>query len=108
MITTANAYEEVTAKNIAGTLDKYYPGHLWAVHVDGQQGVASIQNMMLQGKWGFRIFLGEEISATDLDKIVMRAGGEILERYRQSRGRADQDALGAVPTNFRGHAIPDL
>jgi hypothetical protein len=37
----------------------------------------------------------------------MRAGGELLERYRQRRAHADEAALHTLPTNFAGLHTPD-
>ena len=40
-------------------------------------------------------------------KKVLRAGGELLERYRQRRGKADDAALFLLPTDFAGLHKPD-
>jgi hypothetical protein len=79
--------DETLAKNIAEVLDKKYPGHLWGVNVDGRNGVAQIMNLALSGRWGFIVKLRE----IDTEyKVIMRAGGELLERYNLSRGRLDE------------------
>lgn len=98
----------VLAKNAADTLHQHYPGHLWAVCVDQPARMLDVRNLALSGAWGFRISLPAMYSAKWLTRKVMRAGGELLERYRVSRGRANVEALTALPTNFAGHHTPDL
>jgi len=94
------------AKNAAEMLHKHYPGHLWAVAVDGY--FLDVRNLYLDGRWGFRLAIPKFYSSSDWDKQVVRAGGEILERYRQRRARADEAALHNLPTNFAGLHKPEL
>jgi hypothetical protein len=77
-----SAAAEVQAKNAADMLHKHYPGWLWGVHVDDVGGVMKVLLLSVSGSWGFVIKL------KDLDpeyRMVMRAGGEILERFNLSR-----------------------
>ncbi len=103
-----NALDEVVAKNMAETLHKHYPGHLWAVTVSGKDGVADVRNMALSGNWGFRLKLPAVYSASDWDRRVMRAGGELLERFKVARGTADQDTLNNLPRDFAGRKVAIL
>lgn len=97
-----SANDLVLAKSMADTLHKHYPGHFWAVHVDSWSGLATVRNMMLSGDWGFILKLGRIYSATQFDKAVVNAGGELLERYRVSRGRIDEEKLAYLPVDFSG------
>lgn len=98
----------VMAKNMADDLHKAYPGHLWAVSVDGKQGVATIRNMALDGAWGFYLNLPKIAwSAASLTREVRRLGGELLERYRVHRGKADAEELAYLPVNRAGLHMPD-
>lgn len=101
------ANDLIMSKEMAEALHAAYPGHLWAVQVQGKQGVADVRNLMLSGNWGFRIKLPEQYSASDFKKQVVRAGGEILERYRLRRGAADHDAIAALGIDRRGDVIGD-
>jgi hypothetical protein len=103
-----DANDYVLAKNAAETLHKHYPGHLWAVSVDRQARMLDVRNLALSGRWGFRIALQPVYSGTQFDKLVMRAGGELLERYRVRRGAADHDVLTYLPVDLAGHHGPDL
>jgi len=88
-------YDE--AKRIAEKLNQHYPGHLWAVNVN--QGVAFIKNLMLSGSHGFVIKL------KDIDsnyRAVVKAGGEVLERFNISRGRLQEQEILNID---RDHAL---
>lgn len=96
------ANDLILAKQMADTLHKHYPGHLWAVTCDGQKGIATVRNLALSGNYGFIIKLRDHYSASNFEREVMRAGGELLERYRQRPGRANQARLAEIPMDFAG------
>lgn len=96
----AGACDEVMAKNIADALHKHYPGHLWAVRIE--ETVVHVFNLALSGRWGF--LLHKNRIDPEM-KTVMRAGGEILERYRLRRGRMRADDLDLVPTDRIGNFV---
>jgi hypothetical protein len=82
-----NTLDVALAKRITEVLMKHYPGHPWAVYVDGEHGMAHIKNMGLSGNWGFMLHINFlEPDPNSLDRKVMRAGGELLERYNITRG----------------------
>ena len=97
-----------TAKQMAEALHEAYPGHLWAVSCDTRTGFADVRNLALSGNWGFRIFLGRVYSASSFKKTVLKAGGEILERYRLTRGRFDDVQLSDLTEDFAGRLTADL
>ena len=84
-IEKANIYslnDQTLAKNVAETLEKKYPGWFWAVNV--MDGVVTVKSFRLSGNWGFVIHSDK----IDNDyRSVVTAGGEILERFRQHRGK---------------------
>lgn len=94
------------AKRLAESLHKAYPGHLWAVTCEGDKGIATVRNLALSGRWGFT-FLMSEIQDDPTDKKVIMAGGELLERYRVRRAKADRDELDGLPTDNLGRLIFD-
>lgn len=96
------ANDLVMAKEMADALHNAYPGHLWAVTCDGKAGMADVRNLYLSGTWGFRLKLNAIYSASEFKKDVIRAGGELLERYRVARSRADYGQLATLPVDFRG------
>lgn len=98
--------EFYVAKRAAEKLVELYPGYLWTANVT--QGILDIRNVSLSGQWGFTIHACKSYSSSDLDRKVMLAGGEILERYRQRRGSIDHNAIAALPTDHRGLYVPEL
>lgn len=102
-----DANDLVMSKEMADSLHTAYPGHLWAVQVEGKKGVCYIRNLALVGNWGFVIKLPAIYSASEFKKRVLRGGGEILERYRLRRGAVDHDAIEALPMDRLGNTIGD-
>lgn len=92
----------ITAKTMADRLHKSYPDHLWAVTCDGAQGIATVRNMSLSGQWGFILKLRDYATSSEFERAVMRAGGEVLERYRIGRGRADYESIAYLPIDRAG------
>ena len=92
----------VMAKNMAELLNRIYPGHLWAVTCDGFTGLATLRNMALSGVMAYVLHLDAQYSASMWDKMVMRAGGEVLERYRLARQRFNLAHWSSLPTDFAG------
>ena len=95
------------AKFIAEALNEHYPGHLWAVNAMGDQGIATIHNLMLSGKWGCNIHLDKRYSISELKATAIRYAGELLERYNVSRGKADYDRMVQMPMDHTGQVIGD-
>jgi hypothetical protein len=84
-----NGLDVMLAKRMTDVLMKHYPEHPWAVYVDGEHGIAHIKNLGLSGNLGFVLHLNfMEPDPNSLDRKVMRAGGEILERFGIKRGMA--------------------
>lgn len=78
------------AQDIAETLMKHYPGHLWAVTVKG--GVAIIKALNISSNWGVVLKMKDIThDAKVRDKKVMLSGGELLERARLIRGGYNGD-----------------
>ena len=103
-----DALDMATAKDYADALNTAYPGHLWAVNVQGEQGIATIHNLMLSGKYGYLLHLNKRYSASEARTKAVMAGGEILERFKVRRGRMDEEKMGLMPLDFAGNPIGDL
>lgn len=101
---TAN--EMVMARTVAERLNKTYPGHLWATSIEG--GLLIVKNLYLSGEWGFVIKVPSIYSISSLEKDVVKAGGELLERYRQRRGAMNIGDIADLPTDFSGRHKPEL
>lgn len=88
-------------------LETNFPGYIWFVEVDGAQGMIHIRNLDLSGERGYSLHLKGHASASELDKLVRDAGGEILERYNQPREKADQDKLELAERDATGRKVFD-
>lgn len=103
----SQSHDLATSKQIAERLNAAYPGYLWAVHIQWRQGIATVRNLSLSGVWAFVVHLTLVASASELEAKALRAGGEILERYRMRRGPIDYDAYDSAPLSFDGRMIGD-
>lgn len=103
---TATLAEYDLARRMAEVLHTHYPGHLWGVSADMHAGIAKVFNLRLSGQWGFIIKLGDLLHDVDM-KSVIRAGGELLERYKMRRGMFDAAAYNDLPVDFAGNHLAD-
>lgn len=74
------------ADSLLARLDQHYPAFqgYWCIAVNEIGGTIEVSNTLLSGKMGFLM----HIAKIDPEgKKVVRAGGELLERYRVSRAR---------------------
>lgn len=99
-------YELDLAKQMAEALHQHYPQHLWGVSVSEKTGMADIRNLALSGQWGYRLKIRDHSSASDWKKEVVKAGGEILERFNVARGKAT-DAINLLPVDVAGRPLFD-
>jgi hypothetical protein len=101
-----NTNDYVQARNIAETLHKHYPGHLWAVTCEGRTGMATIRNLALSATYGYYIRLAE-LNGDSHYRLVVKAGGEILERFRQRRGAMNTSQIESLPHAPNGFPVFD-
>jgi hypothetical protein len=95
---TRRDYELLVARSVFALLQQHYGGHLWFVDCSTQRGGVAISiPILLGGNWVYFIRLADLDSAA-----VVRAGGEILERYRLPRGAFE---LGAFLDARARHSI---
>tara|TARA_R110002051_G_scaffold221113_3_gene284789 strand:- start:192 stop:527 length:336 start_codon:yes stop_codon:yes gene_type:complete len=100
---TFKVHDHSLAKNIAEKLEDKYPGWLWAVHV--MDGIVGVKSMRLSGNWGF-VLHADKI---DNDyKMVVMAGGEILERFRQNRGKFNDTLYNDLNMDTKGRLDGDF
>jgi hypothetical protein len=84
------AYDQWAAQRAMALLRHHYPGYdgWWRVSYDSGQGICDISMPLLMGA---NAVIREKLPITP--QWVVRAGGEILERYRLPRSRFDLDRL---------------
>ena len=82
----ASASTVLLVKHAADTLDRHYPGWMWAIRPDEGGGIVDIFCIRISSKFGFTLhtrLLQEDPTMA----CVMRAGGEFLERFGFRRVR---------------------
>lgn len=76
---------EAWAKEVAQTLVNHYPAHLWSV--GWMPGMTlCVKNMAIPGNYGYTIDGSKVATSSELAKLAMLAGGELLERCGFKRG----------------------
>ncbi len=92
------ATQVTLAKNVAERLHKHYPGHQWAVEV--KDSTINVFNLALSGRWGFVMHISKIDGKFN---SVVKAGGELLERYRVTRGAVKIDEIASLKRDFTGN-----
>jgi hypothetical protein len=88
-----NSQMELIAKLAAQTLSNHYPAHLWMVGwAPGRTLV--VKNMAIDdGRYGFTVDAHRAATVSELERNIVRAGGELLERCGVPRGAWDGEML---------------
>lgn len=79
--------DQANQRWMAEVLQRHYPGHLWATRHDGAQRMAYVSIPILMGInkfWAVNL-----VTDALTEGLLMRMGGEILERYGLRRGRLE-------------------
>lgn len=96
----------ILCKDIADLLVKTYPGWLWAVEPQEFGQVINVYCHNLHTQYGYTIRM-RDIMDDPRRREAVRAGGEILRRFRMPN-RFDAAALAAAPRDMNGNCIPDI
>lgn len=99
-------YENKICAEVGQELERNYPGWRWWVECTLPSGMFSVKNLDLDGEYGFVSNIASYLTNPERHKMIMRAGGEVLERYNQNRG-AKPGKIDIV-RNIRGNAIGDI
>lgn len=104
--------DEMRAKEISDTvgpvLAHVYPGYRWRVEPNAKNGIVDIRCEMTNCRYGYRLKLKNWFSATQWRDLVIKAGGEILERSQLSRRAFNEVAFLERPRDYAGHLKVDL
>lgn len=95
------------AKTIGAELCGLYPGHGWTVEADARNGIAKICNKHMGFNAGY-VYKLHDIEFSTFKRDMMRIGGDILERYKLSRGKMIEAEVFGVIRDLRGNAKVDL
>lgn len=88
-----NSQMELIAKMAAQVLSNHYPAHVWMVGwAPGRTLV--VKNMAIDdGRYGFTVDAHRAATVSELERNIVRAGGELLERCGVRRGAWDGEML---------------
>ena len=111
-----SGYADTLARNLIARLNFAYPAFydeqsgqsMWRVTVNEPGGVIEVTNLALNGKYGFLMHIAK-IDAEG--RKVVRAAGELLERYRISRGQRTSVVLNDINNaqrDFTGRLVPSM
>ncbi len=103
-----NAYADMAmATNVGRVLTAHYPGHFWNVECSHRQGVVLINIPILMGQIKYNTPI-RELWSDPGGLSVMRAAGEILERFNIPRTGFEvghfREALARRPIGKRDYA----
>jgi hypothetical protein len=100
--------DEQICSIVGQVLCQHYTGHAWRVDADHQKGFIDIRNLSLSGDCGFRLKMSGHVTASELTKLAVRAGGEILERFNVSRGTINHEEIASLPENEFGRTACEM
>ena len=86
--TGSKAMASLLVANCATKLNEHYPYHYWHVSMVNDMSVINIKCLNVSGEFGYTLYTQVVENDPDL-RCVMKAGGEILERAKKTRGRDD-------------------
>jgi hypothetical protein len=96
-------WDLMVAKAITRVLLSQYRGHFWVVECNRAQGIAWISIPLLLGNWKHVFHLSEDITPA----MIIRAGGQILERFNIPRSNLDVASfIAAKKFAVKGEAPP--
>lgn len=93
------------ASVVGGYLHNTFPGYLWRVNADIKGGIVNILCHDVSTEMGCTIKIAKLVDPIEGQKLVHKAGGEILERARLHRGRMREDEVATASRDIRGNII---
>ena len=94
-------------KAIGHALVQHYPHRQWYVDVSIAGGVAKVMCPSISMLHGYTIHIKSE-TTDNLEKKAIRAGGEILERFKLSRNQSAKGGEELILRDARGEALNAL
>lgn len=93
------------ASIVGECLHNAYPGYLWRVNAEIEGGVVNIICGDVSYESGCTLMLKDLAEPVAAKKLVLKAGGEILERAKLHRGRMREHELAEAKRDIRGNII---
>jgi hypothetical protein len=106
-LVSLHASTHILVTDIAELLTKRYPGFNWGVQPSEFGKVFNIFCLDFSGRWGYRIKY-TDIMDDPRRREAVKAGREILHRFKYPGTIYRPDLMAKVQRNIRGEAIPDI
>lgn len=105
----SKAASKILLKRVMVVLERNFPGWLWVLGINDADkgGIITLRSDRLHPEWGMLEKI-QNIQDTGAEKWALKAGGEILERFRCKPGPYIRGCLANTPRDARGHYIPDI
>lgn len=102
-----HASTQIIVKDIADALIKRWPGFRWAIQPNEQGKVFNIFCLDFHNVWGY-VIRYDDIMNDPKRKAALKAGREILHRFRYPGEKFDPIKIAAMPRTMQGQCIPDV
>jgi hypothetical protein len=102
-----HASTHILVKDMADLLTKRYPGFRWAIQPNEQGQVFNIFCLDFHGIWGY-VIKYTDVMNDPKRREAIKAGREILRRFRYRLDRYDLQEMALIPRDMQGQAIPDV
>lgn len=93
------------AKFVGEILHDLYPGYLWRVNAELDGGIVNVLCADASMEKGMTLMVADLVHEGSAKKHIMRAGGELLERFNLNRGRMIESELVDAKRDLRGNII---
>jgi hypothetical protein len=102
-----SASTHILVKDMADLLTKRYPGFRWAIQPNEVGGVFNIFCLDFHSVWGY-VIRYDDVMNDPKRREAIKAGREILRRFRYRLDRFNPQEMALVPRDLQGQAIPDV
>jgi len=103
-VTTEDMKEAVhndsVCRHFGAAVMKAYPGRQWLIEVLDKGYVCYIKIPTISMEFGTAVILHKTLRSDTIN--VVRAAGEVLERFNLTRGRTDNIDIFNLPSNHKG------
>lgn len=97
----------ILVKDIADKLTKRWPGFRWAIQPNEAGGVFNVFCLDFHDTWGY-VIRYDDIMNDPKRTQALKAGREILQRFRWHGDKYDPVQMASLPRNAKGQCYPDV
>lgn len=98
---------EILCKDMMDLLNRHYPGFRWALQPGEFAGMVNVFCLDFSARWGYRIRMADLVNDPKR-RVVVKAGQEILRRFRYPGNVFRPHLIAAIKRNRHGEALPDV